>query len=197
MKILDAHIKWNESCENLPDLEVLVDKIPHKRTLLWYDELVPLDGRPRPAYWTEREGYVAFHVNPGTDGALGGRITLAGSRQVVDTSGSWSSRAGAMRKYVPNFPACINVAMTDDKKRWEGRGTLVGGHITLELARAALKLSPDPACLVEADLFGKGEWCHVISAQGNRLVKPSGKGIDCGRKPIIRLAEAIDKERLR
>ena len=130
MNVLDARVNYNEQYDNLPNLEILVDKIP--KNLVYLDR--------HPFYFVEKDGYVEFlyYEKPGE--GYGGRtfniITNKGQKSLI---GPWSSRSSIMNKEGFTLSKECKIAKMSDENTIKNWILLYSAHITLELFENILK----------------------------------------------------------
>jgi len=154
MKILAAKVRNYSEFDNLPTLEVLVDKIPD------YDSLVY--DQKGSSYFAEKDGYVNFfhYKNPG-EGYGGHKFTINVNGEQKDLYGPWSSNSEAMCQ--AGFQRSVDVSLTDDPKVMEKGHTFYGAHLTLEKFIEA--------CDVAHCVFGQDK---------HGFISPMSKCEDCG-----------------
>jgi hypothetical protein len=123
MKILAAKVRNSYQFDNLPTLEVLVDKIPNNDSLVYEQK--------SNSYFAEKDGYVSFfyYSSPG-EGFGGHKFTINTKDGLKDLHGPWSSNSVAMEN--AGFPKTVNVCLTDDPKAFEKGYTFYSAHLTFE-----------------------------------------------------------------
>lgn len=123
MKILAAKVYNNPEFDNLPTLEVLVDKIPDHNSLVYEQK--------GNSYFAEKDGYVNFfyYQRPG-EGYGGRKFTINVNGEQKDLIGPWSSNSESM--FQAGFQRSIDVSLTDDPKAFEKGYSFNAAHFTLE-----------------------------------------------------------------
>lgn len=124
MKILKAKVKDYDQFDNLPTLEILVDKIPDNDSLIYEQK--------GSSYFAEKDGFVSFFYYNEPGRGYGGRIFTINTKDgKKDLIGPWSSNSKAMKD--SGFMDSVGVSITDDPKVMEKGFTFFAGHITYEL----------------------------------------------------------------
>lgn len=142
MKILAAKVRTYSEFDNLPTLEVLVDKIPDNDSLVYEQK--------GNSYFAEKDGYVNFFYYSRPDEGYGGRVfTINTKGGLKDLHGPWSSNSEAM--YQEGFQRSVNVSITDDPKAFERGYTFNAGYLTLEKFVEACNVA---RCLFAQDKHG-------------------------------------------
>lgn len=142
MKILAAKIRTYSEFDNLPTLEVLVDKIPDNESLVYEQK--------GNSYFAEKEGYVSFFYYSRPDEGYGGTVfTINTKGGLKDLHGPWSSNSEAM--YQAGFQRSVNVSITDDPKAFERGYTFNAGYLTLEKFAEACAIAK---CVIAQDKHG-------------------------------------------
>ena len=131
MKILNANIDWHEKFSNSPTLQILVDKIPDNKGLIYKQK--------GSLYFAERDGFVNFYYYDGPSDGFAGRsfdINVE-NKGLVKLVGPWSSCSQAMNR--SGFTPSLEVSITDEKAVFERGHTYCAAAITVEKAQEALK----------------------------------------------------------
>lgn len=129
-----AHIDPMSGFSNEPRLELWVSNVPTLNDLIFE--------RRGPLYFAEKEGYVRFFYYNEPSHGYGGAEFLLNVKQSDGTIrqktiyGPWSSNTGAL--LAAGFTPSVNVTLKDVQ-----RNLPLAGHVTLELAREAIKTIPD------------------------------------------------------
>ena len=132
MKILAARVKNSYEFDNLPTLEVLVDKIPDNDSLVYEQK--------GTSYFAEKDGYVSFFYYSGPGEGYGGRkFTINTKDGFKDLHGPWSSNSVAMES--AGFPKSVSVHLTDDLKAYEKGYTFFAAHLTFDKFKEACKVA--------------------------------------------------------
>lgn len=169
MKILDAKIRNYSEFDNLPTLEVLVDKIPDRDSLV-YDQKGSF-------YFAEKDGYVSFfHYSRPGEGYGGRKFTINVNGKQKYLIGPWSSNSVSMEQ--AGFQRTANVSLTDDPKVMEKGYTFYGANLTFEKFEEACKIANG---LVGQDRHGflhpmpRCEDCGNHNTQKYRTLHDEGK----------------------
>ena len=123
MKILDRKIDWAEDWDNLPTLQVTVDKLPKYEDYRFKH----VDGR----YWAEQHGVVSFfHHVPSNQEGYGGRVFsgLLENGEPFSCRGPWSSNSMAMNAL---FPASVEATLYEAEGQFPKLG--YGSHLLADL----------------------------------------------------------------
>lgn len=169
MKILASKVKNLEEFDNLPTLEVLVDKIPDNDSLIYEQK--------GTSYLAEKEGYVSFFHYSGPGGGYGGsKFTINTKDGLKDLYGPWSGNSLGMEQ--AGFPKTVNVSLTDDPKAFEKGYTFYSAHLTFEKFKEACNVA---RCLPAQDRHGficpmsSCEDCGYYFTQKYRTLVDEGK----------------------
>lgn len=158
MKLIEARVDWRKGFDNLPQLVLVVDRMPGLSTMRYE--------KANGIYYAENEdGYVFFlaYKSPGK-GFCGRRFELTmkdGRKEVLE--GPWSSRAGAAM--LAGFGPCLDVVYYEVEGEYKNLG--YSGHCTLSLAKLAI--STTDYYLVKFD--DNGEEIYVPSLHPEYLRK--------------------------
>jgi hypothetical protein len=181
MKILNVKVNWAIGWNSRPHMEVLVDKIPDRDSLVYeYRDTM---------FFAEKDGYVHFLCHNGDDknhGGYGDSSFFVRMRGGVrkELKGPWSGRSGVTNRL--GFVPCLEVSITENPEVFEKGHTYEGGAITEELAREAVAFTG--AHLVKVDRHGE-IYYEVRNFEGECEVckgfkeYPQGYGDDHGIKP--------------
>ena len=168
MKILAAHVEWNEQYANHPNLFIETDKIPNWETMR-YEERGGI-------YYAEREGFASYFYYIHPDVGFGGRefpITMKdGTKKVL--KGPWSSRAACVN--LMGFGPIVDVTIKERESPYKYVNT--AGAVTLRVAQKAIKEFCPDVYLIPY-VTGSSETIFTPSLEPGRLVKwsqPYGGG---------------------
>lgn len=134
MNVRDAKVDWKEDYANKPKLQVLVDNIPSRSSMVFES------AKDKQVWYAEKNGYVNFfsgHPDRPGNGYSGRKFTLQTADGEVVLKGPYSSRAGVMNKL--GFGPCVDVSITTDPSVLEKGYTFSSGSITLQKAKEAIQ----------------------------------------------------------
>lgn len=157
MLVLNAKADWSLKYDNAPRLQILVDKFPERKELLYNEK--------NGIYYAEKDGYVlfCFYEKPG-QGYGGYHFELNMQNGEKKTLiGPWSSRSGCVNAV--GFGPCVDVHLTDNAKDFE-KGHFLSGHVTLDLAFQAIKLSK---CNLLLEVETKTYSSKILSGEQNHI----------------------------
>jgi len=137
-KILSAGVCWNHGAANLPELEILVNKIPNYEEALWECK----DG----VFYAEQGGIVHMFAGDMLGLGYGGRSFALKMKngKTVTLKGPMSGSAQLCNE--KGFGPCVDVLLTDKPETMRKTpgvycGTFMAGSVTLAFARKAARLA--------------------------------------------------------
>lgn len=164
MKILAARIDWRHQWSNVPELNVLVDRLPDVSELRFVEK--------NGLYLSVWDGLCTFFANPRTGGASGyAQVTMEDGTVLHSMFGAWASRAGAV--VWAHGVRCVDVSLTDDPDRFHKQQlALRSGALTVERTLEALALCGEQAYLLDVPDY-VGERTFIVSSSPIVTAKPT------------------------
>lgn len=165
MKVVKAKIDWMEKWSNNPELVVAVEDWPSSEEFR-YEQRGNL-------FFAEKDGAVSFFSHSGKDENLGGyggdefKIRMIDGTEKI-LKGPWSSRSGVMNR--EGFTESVEVRLFEDIESYERGYTALGAHITLEVAKEAIKKFCPKVYLVKVE--DSTDVTYVPSLSKDKVVKP-------------------------